>query len=174
MAMRDEIHKAILAGGATKESLLELTGTTEKGLASQFTYLRMTGRCPKKQEDGTFAIISTEEWEAYRASSGGASTANLTPAQKVDRAEKRSKRAVSAYDNAKKRHEADPEDRLNELKYVKAEAELEIAEIELGRAEEEFANAPEEVAAETEEVTDAGPDTEASEPDQTEEEGELE
>ena len=31
MAMRDIIKKAIEEGGATKESLLELTGTTEKG-----------------------------------------------------------------------------------------------------------------------------------------------
>ena len=52
MAMRDVIKEAIIAGGATKESLLELTGTTEKGLASQFTYLRMMGSCPKKKDDG--------------------------------------------------------------------------------------------------------------------------
>jgi hypothetical protein len=170
MAMRDEIHKAILEGGATKESLLALTGTTEKGLASQFTYLRMTGRCPKKQEDGTFKIISPEEWEAHRASSGGAAQANLSPAKKVENAEKRSKRAASAYDNAKKRNEADPENKLNELKLVKAGAELEIAEIELGIAEKNLADAPPEPQAEIEADEDT-PDVDDTPPD---DEGELE
>lgn len=134
MAMRDVIREAIMAGGATKESLLELTGTTEKGLASQFTYLRMMGTCPMKSEDGTFKIVSAEEWEAHR-SSGGTSSKPLTPAERLAKAEKRSKRAATAYDNALKRHESDPDNRLNELKFIKAQAELEIAEIELGKAD---------------------------------------
>ena len=142
MAMRDEIKVAIEEGGATKESLLELTGTTEKGLASQFTYMRMMGNCPMKQADGTFKIVSADEWEAHKAESGSTSTVNLTPAERVERLEKRSKRATSAYDNAKKRHEADDEDRLKELKFIKAQAELEICEIELGLAEEILANTP--------------------------------
>ena len=138
MAMRDDMKIAIEAGGATRESLLALTGTTEKGLASQFTYMRMMGNCPMKQEDGTFKIVTTEEWEAHKASSGSASVTNLTPEQRVDRCEKRSKRAASAYDNAKKRQEANPDDKLSELKFIKAQAELEIAEIELGKAEEAY------------------------------------
>ena len=141
MAMRDQIKEAIEAGGATRESLLELTGTTEKGLASQFTYMRMMGNCTMKQEDGTYKIVSAQEWEDHKGSSSGAATSNLTPEQRVERAEKRSKRAAAAYDNAKKRKEANPEDRLNELKFIKAEAEFEIAEIELGKAEEAFMNA---------------------------------
>jgi hypothetical protein len=143
MAMRDMIKKSIEEGGATKESLLELTGTTEKGLASQFTYLRMMGTCPMKQEDGTWKIVTTEEWEAHRGA-GGASSVSLTPEERVEKAEKRSKRAASAFDNAKTRHEAKPDDRLAELKFVKAEAEFEIAEIELGKAEEAFMAAPKE------------------------------
>jgi hypothetical protein len=136
--MRDDIKVAIEAGGATKESLLELTGTTEKGLASQFTYMRMMGNCPMKQEDGTFKIVTAAEWEAHKADAGSRSTKVLTPEERVERGEKRSKRAASAYDSAKKRLEANPYDRLTELKFIKAEAELEIAEIELGKAEEAF------------------------------------
>ena len=151
MAMRDEIFKAIMAGGATKESLLELTGTTEKGLASQFTYLRMMGKCPKKQEDGTFTIVSAEEWEAHRAAGGSGKT--LTPEERVEKARKRSTRAATAYDNAQKKAEANPEDRLCELKFIKAEAEFEIAEIELGKAEAAYEEAPESPADE-----DAGDD----------------
>ena len=142
MAMRDAIKKAIEEGGATKESLLELTGTTEKGLASQFTYLRMMGNCPMKQEDGTWKIVTTEEWEAHRSSGSGAAGKILTPEERVDKAEKRSKRSASAYDNAQKRYEANENDRLCELKFVKAEAEFEIAEIELGKAEAALAAAP--------------------------------
>ena len=140
MAMRDDIKVAIEAGGATKESLLALTGTTEKGLASQFTYMRMMGNCPMKQEDGTFKIVSASEWDEHKASSGSATTVNLTPAERVARAENRSKRATSAYDNAKKRFDANKTDRLTELKFIKAQAELEIAELELGAAEQLLAS----------------------------------
>lgn len=141
MAMRDIIKEAILKGGATRESLLELTGTTEKGLASQFTYLRMMGTCPMKQEDGTFKIVSPEEWESHR-SSGSAAGKTLTPEERVDKAQKRSTRAATAYDNAQKRAEANPDDRLAQLKFTKAEAEFEIAEIELGKAEAALEGAP--------------------------------
>ena len=152
MAMRDDMKIAIEAGGATRESLLELTGTTEKGLASQFTYMRMMGNCPMKQEDGTYKIVTTEEWQAHKASSGSASVTNLTPEQRVDRCEKRSKRAASAYDNAKKRQEANPDDKLSELKFIKAEAEFEIAEIELGKAENAYVESLDSEVAENEDV----------------------
>ena len=151
MAMRDVIREAILAGGATKESLLELTGTTEKGLASQFTYLRMIGTCPMKQEDGTWKIVSTEEWESHRSAGGGPSGKILTVGERLERAQKKSKRVASAYDNAKKRHDEASDNRLFQLKFIMAEANFEIAEIELGMAEKAFADTPlEEVESESE------------------------
>ncbi len=140
MALRDVIKKAILAGGATRESLLKLTETTEKGLASQFTYMRMMGNCPMKQADGTYKIVSSAEWEAHKGTPGIA--VNLTPAQLVEKAEKKSTKAAAAYDVAKTRHEADLKDKMKELKFIKADAELKIAELELGAAEEVFANSP--------------------------------
>jgi hypothetical protein len=152
MAMRDQMKEAIEAGGATKESLLELTGTTEKGLASQFTYMRMMGNCPFKQEDGTYKIISSEEWIAHKSESGSGPSINLTPAQRVEKAEKRSVKAATAFDNAKARKDADKKDRLKELKFIKATAELEIAELELGAAEKIFADAPLEEMEEMEEM----------------------
>jgi hypothetical protein len=136
MAMRDVIYEAIMKGGATRESLLELTGTTEKGLASQFTYLRMTGRCPMKQEDGTYKIISEEEWAALRASSGGVGTKALTPKERVEKAQKRANRASTAYTNAEAKAEANPDDQIAQLMFQKADAELQISEIMLGQAEE--------------------------------------
>ena len=134
MAMRDDILTAIQAGGATRKSLLELTGTTEKGLASQFTYLRMLGNCPLKQEDGTYKIISAGEW-AERRMSAGTSAVALTPEKRIDKAEKRVKRAAIAYDTAAKRLEETPDSELIKLKHTKAECELRIAEIEQARIE---------------------------------------
>lgn len=171
MAMRDIIKEAIEKGGATKESLLELTGTTEKGLASQFTYLRMMGHCPMKQEDGTWKIVSADEWEAHRSSGGGVSK-SLTPEERVEKARKRSTRAATAYDNAQKRFEANPEDRLCELKFTKAEAEFEIAEIELGKAEAALAEAPD-APADAEEDAGEEEDVEEEEEDVDESEDEL-
>lgn len=142
MAMRDQILEAIKKGGATKESLLELTGTTEKGLASQLTYLRMTGSYPVKGEDGVYSLTTAEEWEARKATTGVGGKP-LTPAERLEKAEKRSKRAASAYDNAKAKKEANPEDRVAYLNFIKAEAELEISEINLGRAQAEVNEAPE-------------------------------
>ena len=146
MAMRDEIYNAIMAGGATKESLLELTGTTDKGLASQFTYLRMMGKCPMKQEDGTFKIVSAEEWESHRASSAGRAGKILTPQERVERAQKREDRAAKAYTLAEKKAEANPDDELCKLQLIKTEAELKISEIMLGQAEEALRNAPQEAS----------------------------
>ena len=138
MAMRDEILTAIKAGGATKESLLTLTKTTEKGLASQLTYLRMTGFYPVKGPDGVYTLSTAEDWAAKKATVGtGAATVTLSPAERLARAEKRSKRAASAYDAAKAKKDANPNDRVSELNFIKAEAELEIAEIMLGRAQAE-------------------------------------
>jgi hypothetical protein len=137
MAMRDEIYEAIMKGGATTESLLELTGTTKKGLASQMTYLRMMGKCPMKQEDGTFTIVTPEEWAASRESSGTPGKI-LTPEERVEKARKREQRATNAFTNAEKKKDANPDDRVAELTFVKAEAELEISSILLGQAEEAY------------------------------------
>lgn len=176
MAMRDQIYEAIEAGGATKESLLELTGTTDKGLASQMTYLRMMGKCPMKQDDNTFKIVTTEEWEAHKGASKGTSGKILSPAERVEKAEKRSKRAATAYDNAQKRYEADKDNRLNELKFIKAEAEFEIAEIELGKAEEAVRNAPPEEPLDVveEEAMEEVEEAEAFAPDSPMEDNEYE
>ena len=76
MAKRDIIYDRIMQGGATKEILMEVAEVNDKGLASQMTYLRLMGKCPMKQDDGTYKIVTREEWDAYqesRAGSGGGS-----------------------------------------------------------------------------------------------------
>lgn len=136
VAKRFIILEAIKKGGATKESLMELAKVDEKGLASQLTYLRMSGQYPVKGTDGVYTLSTAEDWAARRAAVGtGATTVALTPAERLARAEKRSKRAASAYDAAKTKKEANPNDRVSELNFIKAQAELEISEIMLGRAQ---------------------------------------
>lgn len=144
MAKRDEIYQAIIEGGATKESLMELVETTDKGLASQFTYLRMMGKCPMKQEDGTFKIVSAEEWEAHKASSAGRSPSGKirTPAERAEMAQKKADRTATAYDNAKKRSDNDPDNLLLDLKTQWCDLGMQIANIELANAEEVLRNAP--------------------------------
>ena len=54
---------------------------------------------------------------------------------RLEKAEKRSVRSATAYDNAKKRLDANPDDELTQLKFTKAEAEFKIAQIEQGKLE---------------------------------------
>ena len=173
MAMRDVIYEAIMQGGATQESLLALTGTTPKGLASQFTYLRMMGKCPMKQDDGTYTIVSSEVWEASRGSSGS-TAAPANPVVRFQRAEKRLVRTETAHSNAIERAQKS-DDILNQLKLQKAEAEFKIAEIEFTAAkeaydalsEEELAQYTESEAPQTTEIdTEAVEDNEATEDDE--------
>lgn len=168
MAMRDDILAAIKAGGATKESLLKLTGTTEKGLASQLTYLRMTGHYPVKGENGVYTLTTAEKWEERKASSGTGGKP-LTPAERLEKAEKRSKRAASAYDNAKAKKEANPEDRMAELLFIKAKAEFEIAEILLGKAQAATEEVPSEETSDVQETEEFDNSKEIGEIEETEE-----
>jgi len=152
MAKRDIILEKILEGGATKESLMEAADVNEKGLASQMTYLRLMGKCPMKQEDGTFKIVSREEWDEYRASSGSKADANLTPQERIEKAEKAVTRCVNAADRAKKAAESDPENELKSLQAQVAVLNLKIANIKQGQLEEQFRD---ELVAETEGVDEA-------------------
>lgn len=139
------VKQAIEEGGATRESLMEAAGVNSKGLASLFTYLRWSGICPMKQDDGTYKLVSEEEWEEFKSNRTSAGpTTNLTPAERLEKAEKRQGRAASALDKATKRKEANPDDKLYELQSDKAELELQIAELLVGRAEVEVTNSSDE------------------------------
>jgi len=155
MAKRDIILAKILEGGATKESLMEAAEVNDKGLASQMTYLRLMGTCPRKMDDGTYEIITREEWDEHRASSGSRSDAKLTPTERIEKAEKKVGRAATALDKATKFLEADPDSELKALKFQVAKASLKIAEIEQGEIEVQFREAAD---AEAEEVETAGDD----------------
>jgi hypothetical protein len=138
--MREVIYDRIMEGGATKEILMEIAGTTAKGLSSQFTYLRMMGRCPMLVEDDegnkTYKIVTPEEWENHRAEvSANSQKKTLSPEKRLEKAGKRVERAVQGVENTLKRKEANPDNELYDLQYQKAVIENKIANIELANAE---------------------------------------
>ena len=175
MAKRDIILAEIEKGGATRESLMAAADVNDKGLSSQLTYLRWMGKCPMKQEDGTFKIVSAEEWEAHKAASGTGFGAAKTPAERLTAATKRVGRASSALDNCKKRLDANPDDKLNQLNFEKAKLELQISEILESRAQAEVDALPDEEPVASDDEATEGSDNEGQteETGQPEEEGEF-
>lgn len=168
MAKRDIILAKILEGGATRETLMDAAEVNEKGLASQMTYLRLMGQCPMKQEDGTYKIVTKEEWDEHRASSGSGPVKTLSPAERLEKATKRVGRAATALDNAMKRFEAHGS-KLNELNMEKAKLELQISEILEGEAQTAVDNAPADEQPET--PVEYTVETEASEDENIENAG---
>jgi hypothetical protein len=140
MAKRDDIKELIERGGATAESLCQAVEVDKKGLASQLTYLRMMGVYPVKDENGVYKLVSEDEWneiKSARAASGGGNKPVLTPAERLEKAQKREDRCSSALTNAKKRLEDAEVDEygLLALNVQKCEIELKIASIKLSQAE---------------------------------------
>lgn len=141
MAKRDDIKELIERGGATAESLCQAVEVDKKGLASQLTYLRMMGVYPVKDENGVYKLVSEDEWNeiksARAASGGGGNKPVLTPAERLEKAQKREDRCSSALTNAKKRLEDAEIDEygLLALNVQKCEIELKIASIKLSQAE---------------------------------------
>jgi len=129
---RDIIAEAINAGGATKESLMKVAKVNSAGLSSQFTYLRLTGKFPIKQEDGTFAFVDADKWEEMKASAG---TRKATAPKKslAERLEAATKRQVKLQDAYVKKEEAFTKDasEMNRLRLAKADAEVGIVNLEL-------------------------------------------
>lgn len=168
MAKRDDIKELIERGGATAESLCKAVEVDKKGLASQLTYLRMMGVYPVKDENGVYKLVSEDEWneiKSARAASGGGNKPILTPAERLEKAQKREDRCSSALTNAKKRLEDAEVDEygLLALNVQKCEIELKIASIKLSQAEA-LADGPD---------VDADVDADVDDTDDTEENDDL-
>jgi hypothetical protein len=132
MNKREIIAQAIEAGGATKESLMITAEVNAAGLASQFTYLRLTGKYPVKQEDGSFKFVTAEIWEEMKASAatGRVAGPTKTPAEQLIALEKREAKQVAALDKRQEAYNAD-KSKLNKLKLQRANVELDITLYEL-------------------------------------------
>ena len=129
---REIIKAAIALGGMTTEKLCEIAQVDPKGLASQMTYLRLTGVYPMKGEDGVFYMGTAEDFDAKKNAGSGKAAVVLTPEQRLEKATKRETRAAAAHTTAEKRYEAN-KTRENELRLAIAAAELELASILLGQ-----------------------------------------
>jgi len=139
-AKREIIAEAIEAGGATKESLMELVDVNSAGLSSQFTYLRLTGRYPVKGDDGTYTFVSEEEWEAMKMAALERRTTTApkkTPEERMEALQKRLAKLQAANEKAQERFEKD-DSGLNDLKAQKASIEVAICNIEIATVEEEL------------------------------------
>lgn len=136
---RTTILEAIEAqpGELTQEQLMELAEVNKAGLASQLSYIRISGKFPVKNEEGKFILITEEEWEARKAErASGKDKVELTPEEMLTKLEKKATRAASAQTNAAKKAK-DSGDDVDKLKAKKADLELKICELELGRFQAE-------------------------------------
>ena len=73
------IKAAIEAGGATKESLMDLAEVSSASLATNFTYLRLMGYYPVKKEDGTYAFVNEGEWNLIQENRAAAAVDRRAP-----------------------------------------------------------------------------------------------
>jgi hypothetical protein len=139
-AKREIIAAAIEEGGQTKESLMELAEVNSAGLSSQFTYLRLTGRYPMKNDEGIYYLADKEEWDKAKEE---ALSRRATPAPKKspeERLEALQKRLAKLQAADEKRQEAFAKDEteLNSLKAQKAGIEVEICNLEISAVQAEI------------------------------------
>lgn len=149
MAKRDIIIEKINEGGATVETLMEAVKLDTKGLSSQFTYLRLMGKCPVKDDKGVYSFVSSDEWEAIKA----ARVVNKKPAKPAKSPEERLKAAKVRVDKTVKAADAANEKNLKHqdseelsLRNELAQINVKLARIELAKAQDNFDNSPKESA----------------------------
>lgn len=145
---RDIIAEAIEAGGATMESLMEAANCKYASVMSNFSMLRLMGKCPVKDvevvaedEDGnevtemTYRLVSTEEWEAIKVEKAeNAKTKKAptrTPEEMLEILTKRVEKAYKADASAQTRLDANADSQILQLRAQKASIELQIANLEL-------------------------------------------
>lgn len=129
---REHVLFLINEGGATTASLTGTVGIKPASLASVFVQLRLMGKFPIKNEDGTFYIGTEDEYEASKATrTSSAPRVARTPQEVFDMARKRVARAEKAFASASA---LDHADKKNELRHLIANAELDLARILLDEA----------------------------------------
>lgn len=136
---RDIIADAINAGGATKETLMETAEVNSAGLSSQFTYLRLTGKFPVKDDDGVYSFVSEDEWETMKADAfarRGTVAAKRSPEERQAALEKRYAKLEEAVAKATERAESGDSEILA-LKATRAQLDLDICDLELQAVVEE-------------------------------------
>jgi len=145
---RDLIIEHIEAGGATMESLMAHASCKYASVMSNFSMLRLMGKCPVKDVEITsinadneevvelsYRLVSTEEWEVLKADKAAKAKTKKTPArtpeQMLEILTKRVDKAVKADIVAGERVIASPDSEILSLRSQKALIELKIANLEL-------------------------------------------
>lgn len=136
MAKRDVILEAINEGGATKEFLMEIAEVDAKGLASQFTYMRLMGNCPVVDENGVFSIVTAEEWATIKEerASNSTATSKLTPEERLEKAEKSAEKARLATNKAAEALAKNEDSRKLQIRSEIAGLTYELRTLELDEA----------------------------------------
>ena len=126
---RTIIADRINEGGATKEILMEVAEVDSKGLASQFSYLRLTGKCPVVDAKGVYSIITQDEWEELKAQRVPAAKKedSKTPEERHELTVKRVERCTAAAKAAADKFNKNTDDAV-EAK-LKAYSDLRDAEL---------------------------------------------
>lgn len=115
---REWVIALIEAGNATRKSICEEVGFKPASLASILTQLRLMGKFPMTNEDGTLRFGTAEEYEASQANRGHSAK---TPEEKLASARKmleRNKKLVDKLDGR--------DDTLSQLKLAVAQANVEL------------------------------------------------
>lgn len=141
------ILEAIKAGGATRESLMQVADVNKAGLASQLAYLNSRGQAmaevdpnkaefPMVNEDGVYSMGTLEQYEAKRRNLTGGFTAKPKTKQEViDAAQKREDKASAAYSKAEQKAKDNPGDAIyNKVAEIR-KAEMELASMKLSRVQ---------------------------------------
>lgn len=130
---RDLIAELIEAGGATKEALMEAADVNSAGLASQFTYLRLTGKYPVKGDNGIFKFVTEAEWDEMKSAAANRTSATKAKKSPEERKEALDKRIAKLQEACAKREEAAAKNpsAINKLRLQKAVIEIDIANFEM-------------------------------------------
>lgn len=165
---RDIIAEAIEAGGATMESLMEAADCKYASVMSNFSMLRLMGKCAVKDVETEFPVLDAEgneqiddagevimetiltyrlvdaaEWEEIKAAkAANAKTKKAparTPEETLEVLQKRVAKATKTVEGVVERANKDEESQILQLRAEKANIELQIAELELADHEAKMA-----------------------------------
>jgi len=131
-------EELIKAGGATLATLMGELEVDQKGLASQFYYMRLRGLFPVKDaETGVFSIMSKEDYDMQQAdrAANRKPVVQKSPEARLEDANKRLSRAQKAVQTCEARNDKNPSLK-NELLWKRASVEAELAELEVTEAED--------------------------------------
>lgn len=140
--LRTRVAGLIDSRPLTGEELAAELKITKKTLSSVFYQLRLTGRFPVTNPDGTYRLVDAAEFEAMEAARIAARPPRtvriLTPEEKAERLERMKKNAEVALRRAQRKVAALPEipegsevDRKTSIKRALAKCSLGVAECRL-------------------------------------------